>query len=114
MQNKKIFTLFFTLLFVSAVYSQSGWFQQSPLPTSNPLFSAFFINQNTGYAVGQYGTIVKTTNGGNLWFILESGTNQYLVKVFFTDINTGYIAGGNGLICTGSAENGILCYLKLV
>ena len=32
--------------------------------TPNYLYSVYFTDANTGYAVGEGGTILKTTNGG--------------------------------------------------
>ena len=36
-----------------------------------------FIDSNTGWIVGQGGTILKTTNGGATWSRLTTGTNYY-------------------------------------
>ncbi len=67
-------------------------------PTSQFLNSISFPDVNTGFACGGGGTLIKTTNGGNNWFIVEP-INQslkfafYFSSVFFTDVQTGYIAG---------------------
>jgi photosystem II stability/assembly factor-like uncharacterized protein len=62
-------------------------------------YSIFFISESTGWAVGQGGTIRKTTNAGVNWISQTSGfTANYLCSVFFTDVNTGYIVGSGGLI----------------
>jgi photosystem II stability/assembly factor-like uncharacterized protein len=53
-----------------------------------------FINENTGWAVGN-SLILKTTNGGNLWIKHDSVGNFDYVKFF--DENTGIISG-SGLI----------------
>jgi photosystem II stability/assembly factor-like uncharacterized protein len=39
------------------------WTQQNS-GTPNSLFDVFFLDLNLGYAVGRYGTIIKTMNGG--------------------------------------------------
>ena len=44
--------------------SQSGWFWQNPLPQENTLHSIHFTDANNGWAVGDNGTILHTTNGG--------------------------------------------------
>jgi len=33
------------------------------------LYSVYFTDPSTGWAVGAYGTIIKTTNGGNNWSV---------------------------------------------
>ncbi len=66
--------------------------------TSNQLNSVCFTDANTGYAVGYYGTILKTINGGTNWITQTTGTTNYLYSVYFTDVNTGYAVGQNGTI----------------
>ena len=56
--------------------------------------SVYFANANTGYAAGYNMTILKTTNGGSSWTIVNSGTQGGLNCVYFTDANTGYASGG--------------------
>ncbi|MEO8446387.1 MAG: T9SS type A sorting domain-containing protein, partial [bacterium] len=38
------------------------------------LYSVYFIDENTGYAAGDYGTLIKTTNGG-MTFITNINSN---------------------------------------
>jgi photosystem II stability/assembly factor-like uncharacterized protein len=75
-------------------FAQSGWYVQNS-STANNLNDIFFINQNTGWAVGDNGTIVKTTNGGFSWYNQSSGTSLVLRKVQFINSNSGWIVGGN-------------------
>jgi hypothetical protein len=42
----------------------SQWHWQNPLPQGNNLRGASFTDVNTGTVVGEYGTIVRTTDGG--------------------------------------------------
>ncbi|MFQ5512269.1 MAG: hypothetical protein ACE5EO_10505 [Candidatus Krumholzibacteriia bacterium] len=42
----------------------SGWFWQNPRPQGNNLLAVSFTDANTGTAVGELGTIVRTTDGG--------------------------------------------------
>ncbi len=46
--------------------SGSQWHWQNPLPQGNNLRGASFMDANTGTVVGDYGTIVRTTDGGNM------------------------------------------------
>jgi photosystem II stability/assembly factor-like uncharacterized protein len=74
------------------------WFWQNPLPQGNDLRGASFIDANTGTAVGYYGTIVSTTDGGNTWAIQTSGTTENLWAVSFPDVNNGTAVGEGGTI----------------
>src|SRR6266508_6011113 len=76
----------------------SQWHWQNPLPQGNNLRGASFVDANTGTVVGEYGTIVRTTDGGNSWTIQASGTTQTLWAVSFTDANNGTAVGEGGVI----------------
>jgi len=62
------------LIFISEIKAQGGWFWQNPLPPGNTLQGVSFSDANNGTAVGNYGTIVRTTDGGNSWIVQKSGT----------------------------------------
>ena len=89
--------LFSISLSLISVFAFSQWTWQNPLPQGNPLKSVYFTDSNTGYAVGDLGTILKTNNGGTTWTVLSSGTTNRLYSVYFTDANTGYAVGGEYL-----------------
>jgi photosystem II stability/assembly factor-like uncharacterized protein len=62
------------------------------------LFSIYFTDINTGYAVGDSGAILKTINGGATWIKDSSGTTIPLTSVYFPDANVGYAVGWWGII----------------
>ncbi len=66
----------------------------------------YFINDNTGYAVGGFNGVViaKTTNGGINWIELSPGVNAWLRGVYFFDINTGLTCGDNGIVLKTTDE----------
>lgn len=74
------------------------WVWQNPLPQGNTLQDVAFINASTGFAVGSRGTIIRTTDGGSSWDILESGTIHDLWGVSFVDASTGTVVGNFGVI----------------
>lgn len=80
--------------------SSLPWAWQNPLPQGNNLTCVKFIDTNTGYAVGDAGTIIKTTNGGIDWVIQNSGTTQKLNSVYFIDAMNGYAVGYNVILKT--------------
>ncbi len=61
---------------------------------SNYLFGVSFTDANNGWAVGDGGTILRTTNGGATWTQQTSGTGWGLNSVSFTDANNGCAVGG--------------------
>jgi photosystem II stability/assembly factor-like uncharacterized protein len=106
---KKIFYILSTLnLILTTCFAQSGWVKQSPLPTGNALVSSSFVNAHTGFAVGTNGTVIKTTNRGDLWLTKSSGTNSHFFSVCFVNQNIGYISGYNTFLKTNDGgENWI-------
>jgi photosystem II stability/assembly factor-like uncharacterized protein len=64
--------------------------------TENDLFDVYFVDQNTGWAVGYLGTILHTTDGGETWARQTSGTSYELSAVHFADANHGWIVGWSG------------------
>ncbi|KXK53262.1 MAG: peptidase S8/S53 subtilisin kexin sedolisin [Chlorobi bacterium OLB5] len=58
----------------------------------------YFFSENTGLYVSDAGRVVKTTNGGTNWNVMNSGTTQSLFGVYFINSATGYACGNNGAI----------------
>ena len=98
--NQITLQLLLSIIFLQLILSPTiaQWVWQNPLPQGNELHTVYFADANTGYAVGEYGIILKTNNGGSSWSAQTSGTNDWLISVYFTDPNTGYAVGGGGTI----------------
>jgi len=61
-------------------------------------YSVSFTDSNTGWAVGDNGVIVKSTDGGEHWILQSSGVVSPLRSVYFIDSNTGWAVGDGGII----------------
>ena len=85
------------IIFSNIILANAQWVAQNS-GTTNQLGSIYFKDLNTGYIVGDYGTILKTTDGGTNWIPQNSGTNNYLSSVFFTDNNNGFVVGSSGTL----------------
>lgn len=92
---KKLFTLLFAVGLINSVNAQ--WVLQNS-GTTHDLWSVHFTDSNTGYVVGDSGTILKTSDGGNQWTIQVSGTEKTLRSVFLTSPLKGCIVGDSGTI----------------
>lgn len=98
----KAILLIFLLLISSNITAQkSGWYFVTPRPTNMTLNNVRFLNQNTAIAIGYYGTVFTTTDGGANWSNPMSTSAvtgldklHYFDMTFF-DQNTGYIIGDN-------------------
>jgi photosystem II stability/assembly factor-like uncharacterized protein len=90
-----VFFLLVTQIFFAACFTvneQGGWFWQNPLPQGNPLTSVKFISSEVGWAVGEGGIILKTTNGEQSG--LYNQTNRiHFESVSFANENNGCAVG---------------------
>jgi photosystem II stability/assembly factor-like uncharacterized protein len=66
--------------------------------TSSWLRSVYALNDQTCWAVGNDGSIQKTTDGGLTWESQSSGTSNVLYSTYFTDEITGWAVGQYGSI----------------
>ena len=74
--------------------------------TSQPLNAIQMLDANNGWVSGNGGTILKTTNGGEIWTPQSSGTTANLRDVHFVDANRGWAVGDGGVIVTTSNGGG--------
>ncbi len=78
--------LFF--LFLSSI-SFAQWIPQDS-GTNKRLLTIFFLNENLGWAAGDKGCILKTTNGGIDWKCNSLGSNYTVHAIQFLDSLTGW------------------------
>jgi photosystem II stability/assembly factor-like uncharacterized protein len=100
-RKKRIFMKGITLTLIIAFNFQpftfnclAQWYQQNS-GTTAWLNGIYFVNANTGTAVGDSGIVLRTTNGGLNWFRQNSGLSEdaILQKVCFVNANFGTIVG---------------------
>ncbi|MCX6156406.1 MAG: YCF48-related protein [Ignavibacteriae bacterium] len=90
-------------LFITANYSpsQTGWVTQSVPTGTYSLTSVYPVNQNVCFATAEYSistenyyAIYKTTNSGDNWLQVSSGSGWFLKNIKFVDSLTGFVCGG--------------------
>src|ERR1700741_1546199 len=93
---KKLIFLLTGLLISVPFFSQVF----SPLTSgiTNALGAIYFVDDYNGFAVGNGGAIVSTTNGGITWLTQTSGVTTDLSDVLFKDPAVGYVTGRSGVI----------------
>ncbi len=76
------------------LFAQNYWIRQ-PSPTTKWLYRCSFPDSLHGWAVGDSGVIVHTSNGGQNWDLQNSGIDGFIYDVFFLNKNLGWaIANG--------------------
>jgi hypothetical protein len=81
------------------------------------LSGVYFVNSDTGWVVGRAypgieELILKTTDGGDVWFRQDSGLGNQLFSVFFADDQHGWAAGEGGTIL--ATTNGGVTFVRSV
>lgn len=88
-------TLFLLVLsFGTILNCQAQSWAELSTGITTPLRDVFFITEGKGWAVGDQGVILTTTNGGDSWTPQVSGiTTATFRSVFFTSENNGWAVG---------------------
>lgn len=81
-------------------------FVQISSPTTYQLEDIHFPSPQVGYMVGDSGTVIKSTNGGNSWVLLGHITTRYLQVVRFFDEQTGIVAALNDSLLYRTTDGG--------
>jgi photosystem II stability/assembly factor-like uncharacterized protein len=89
---KFISLVVFIILFTYSSFSQEIWEVLNTGINQN-LNDLYFINDNTGFAVGDSGKIIRTENSGDDWNLVEGNTKFNLNSVYFINENLGWIVG---------------------
>jgi photosystem II stability/assembly factor-like uncharacterized protein/subtilisin-like proprotein convertase family protein len=83
---------------LTAVSQQVGWQWQNPYLQGNDL-NSIVMSGSVGWAVGALGTVMKTSNEGYDWEIVDLGTSENFNSIYMDVISgNGWIVGNKGLI----------------
>jgi photosystem II stability/assembly factor-like uncharacterized protein len=75
------------------------WVWQNPLPEGNDLIDVKMLDANTGIAVGWGGTILRTSDGGQNWSLIDVGNvtdtfqKYYFLRLSVVDANNIWAVG---------------------
>lgn len=81
---------------LASLFSFGKWEEINSSTTENLNCIQFF--NSTGYAAGQNGELVKTTNGGLNWSSINSTTSANITAIHFRDESTGYYTSSDGKV----------------
>ncbi len=100
--TKFITTLLTLLLVPASTLSQTSWQWVNPLPQGNLLSGIYAAGTDTLFAVGDYGTVIRSSNGGATWLVTPTagGMVEALFDVEFTNPNDGFAVGVTGQMIT--------------
>ena len=82
------FLILLSLAYQSSAQTQPWKMLQSPVDVT--LRYLCFVDSLTGWAAGEAGTIIRTTDGGNNWEIQNSSVQTFIMDIFFVNNNLGW------------------------
>lgn len=91
-----------TVLFLSFALSLPAQWTQCPSGTTHSLQAVQFPDSTTGFAVGYYGTVIRSGDAGLSWAVLPFPNPGDLRSVYFHDALHGFVAGDSGLYRTAN------------
>jgi photosystem II stability/assembly factor-like uncharacterized protein len=94
MDFRKYTILIFILFSTSIMFAQNYWLS-SYTPTNTNLKSVMFLDSLNGWACGDSGIIIHTSNGGQNWEIQNTKSKAYLHNIFFLNKRLGWALGWN-------------------
>ncbi|MBL8005919.1 MAG: T9SS type A sorting domain-containing protein [Ignavibacteria bacterium] len=106
----KIFPFFLIIIVCKSVFPQENWLRQQS-PVSTVLLNCVFTDSLNGWAAGDSGVIIHTSDGGNNWLIQSTPVTYYINDIFFIDKNTGwavaneFLLNGTTLLKTSNGGN---------
>ena len=74
----------------------NGWCWQRPLPQGNFILDYAFVDDSRGWAVGQAGTVLTTSDGGVTWTGQTSGTTLDIGQATFPSASAGWLVSEFG------------------
>jgi photosystem II stability/assembly factor-like uncharacterized protein len=101
----------FILISIISHHADAQWIAQNS-GTNQNLYDIEFLNDKTGWAVGDAGVVIKTTDGGNTWINIPNPSPMYspnLWSVLPIDSNIVFVTSGKDLIM--KSTNGGLNWL---
>ena len=86
------------LILIGCNMANAQWIQLNS-GTAESLNEILFPTADTGYVVGNNGTVLKTTDGGANWNSLSTGFNVNFHELYFISAYEGWVVGDSGSVC---------------
>ena len=101
MKNLLIIIVYLFSFVLNSTFAQ--WEMRYPAQPTSGINDMFFLNLSLGFAVNGSGSILKTTDGGLHWSIIEHYQRDYLAEIKFVDHQNGFIISPHSYI--GDSED---------
>jgi photosystem II stability/assembly factor-like uncharacterized protein len=88
-KNKIILLILLSAAYLNNSVAQGTW-ERLNSPTTENLSSVYFVDSLFGWAAGNSGTIIHTSNGGSDWILQNSNAQNNILDIFFLNRNLGW------------------------
>jgi len=85
-----ILTIFILLSTAFPSFAQTQPWKKLQSPVNVTLRYLHFVDSLTGWAAGEAGTIIRTTDGGDSWEVQNSTVQTFIMDICFVDKNLGW------------------------
>ena len=85
-----VLCIYFILGMLYPSLSQTTPWKKQQSPVNSTLRNISFIDSLTGWAAGDSGVIIHTTDGGNNWVVQNSTVQTFITDIFFIDDKIGW------------------------
>ncbi len=106
MKKLLLLSILLQLCLLSEAQMPGKWRWKNTSSTSTHFFNLEYVGNNTWYAAGSAGTVVKSTDDGLTWTLLSVSTSlesNYLIEhSSFVDAQYGYISNGGSVFKTSN------------
>jgi photosystem II stability/assembly factor-like uncharacterized protein len=103
--KEQVFPLGYGTNHLNKITTGTGvWTELNPRVPRVTYIGLHFVNKDTGWACGQSGAVIKTTNGGDDWIISETPINNLLLKTHSYNGQIVLVTGYDGIILRSSDE----------
>jgi photosystem II stability/assembly factor-like uncharacterized protein len=86
----RITILYLVVGIAGTIYPQKPEWEKLASPVNTTLRNLSFVNCTTGWASGELGTIIKTSDGGRNWQVQDSGVPYFITDLSFVDEDYGW------------------------
>ena len=90
----KTFSIYLLIFVLSglcpASFPQTQPWKKQQSPVNATLKNLVFVDSLTGWAAGDYGAIIHTTDGGNNWGVQNSAVQTFILDIFFINKDIGW------------------------
>lgn len=98
MMKSNLWLIFAAIIGLSALTRGQEWEWQNPLPQGNDLNDAVWMTENTLLAVGDYSTILRSTDAGLTWAVSGQNSTEAFRAISRVDDQTAWVVGRYGTV----------------